>query len=298
MTETAAETNSSPGFFRRALGPLARPLAVAFSGLLYFVISLPLMMPLRMKPVENYNLFLMPLFTIVFFFLIYQTCTVVKQSKAYTYAFFAGILAWQLFGELSSLPVPEGLITQFSSVNIKVVGGYFFLAGGWILLKVLWRTQAIKNPVAVFVMTFLSIWTFELYMDNYSVRVPIDMMPMVSNVLLAVFTVITIFLLVIAWRADSPEKKTVMGCLLYLTFSIMLLSSGQWRKPQTFYVKYEGSHIDHELHHLKMEKEKIEKVKDWMLKEGMITEEELRTTGHDHSTDDKDHPHGGDDHAH
>jgi len=251
-----------------------RALLIALSGLAYFILSLPLMMPLRMweKPVVNYNLFFGTFLLVMFGFLFYRCCTIEKQSKAYVYGFFAGIFAWQLFGELATIPVDKGVITQFSDVNIKELGGYFYLAGGWIILKILWRTQAIKNSVSVCILTFLSIWTFELYMDNYSMALAIDQMPQVATALGVAGLILSIILLAIARRASTDETKTVMGCLLYITLTVAILGMGQWKKPQTFYVKYAAKHIGHEIKELQEKQVRIELLRKEMIKMGMFEE--------------------------
>ncbi len=269
---------------------MLRAIIVALSGLLYFIISLPMMMPLRMmkEPIVNYNLFYTPFLTIMLGFLFYRCCTVSKQSKAYVYGFFAGIFAWQIFGEVASMPLDKGVITQFSSVNIKLLGGYFYLAGAWLALKIMWRTKAIKNSVAVFFLTFLSIWTFELYMDNYSMKVPIEMMPTISYILGSVAAVASILLLVIAKKASTLETKTVMGVLLYITLTVVILGFGQWTKPQAFYVKYEAKGIEREIVELQEEREQLARLKQYMLKEGIIEPEE-ETAEKDPSSPKKEH---------
>jgi len=68
---------------------MLRALLIALSGIIYFFISLPMMMPLRISPVANYNLFYMPFLALMFLFLLFKTCTVIKESRAYVYAFFA-----------------------------------------------------------------------------------------------------------------------------------------------------------------------------------------------------------------
>jgi len=252
---------------------MLRAILIALAGLGCFVISVLTMMPLRMQPVENYNLFYLPIMAALFGFLFYRTCTEEKESKAYLYAFFAAVIGWPVIGETAALPVPEGVITQFSSLDIKTLGGYYYVATGWILLKILWRTQSIKNPVAVFLMTFLSIWTFELYMENYSSRVPIDMMPLIANIITAVAVIASLALLYAAKKAATLEKQTVMGCLLYLTVAIIMMSSGQWKTPQSFYLKYEGPHMKHELKELQEEIENFDKMKQEMISRGLYEEE-------------------------
>lgn len=254
---------------------MLRALAVAFSGIIYFILSLPLMIPLRIKPIENYNLFYMPLLAIVLMFLFYRACTEKKESKAYTYGFFAAIFTWQLFGEVASLPVPKGYITQFSDLNIKILGGYFYVVGGWIMLLLLWRTNVLRNSICVYLMTFLGLWTYELYMDNYSSNVSLDMMPVVANYITVVSVIATAILLYVARKTASIEKKTVMGCLLYLTISVLLMAPGQWKKPQSFYIKYEANHIEHEIASLQKEREKIIELKKYMVSKGLLENDEL-----------------------
>jgi len=253
---------------------MLRALAIAFAGIIYFILSLPLMIPLRIKPIENYNLFYMPLLAVVLGFLFYRACTENKESKAYIYGFFAAIFSWQLFGEIASIPVPKGYITQFSGLNIKVLGGYFYVVGGWIMLLLLWRTNALKNSICVYLMTFLGLWTYELYMDNYSSNVPLDMMPVVANYITVASVIVTGVLLYTARKAPSIEKKTVMGCLLYLTISVLLMAPGQWKKPQAFYIKYEADHIEHEIKALQEERAKIIALKEYMVSKGLIESEE------------------------
>jgi len=250
---------------------MLRALLIALSGIIYFFISLPMMMPLRINPIANYNLFYMPFLALMFLFLLYKTCTVIKESRAYVFGFFAAIFAWQLLGEVATIPVPAGYIKQFSGFNFKVVGAYFPVIAGWLTLLVLWRTNAIKNSVAVFMMTFLELWTFELYMENYSLKLPLELMPAVANIILAVFLLITIVLFYIAKKAQTAEKKTVMGCLLYITITVVIMASGPWKKPQSFYLKYEPSHIAHEIEELQEELAYLNKLKKEL---GMAEEQE------------------------
>lgn len=240
---------------------MLRAIIFALVGQLYFLGSLPMMIPLRIKPIENYNLFYMPFLAVLFFFLFYRTCTVVKQSKAYGYGFFAGMVLWQLIGEVASVPVPKGYITQYANLDLKMLGGYFFVIVAWLMLKVLWRTQTIKNSVAVCLLTFLSIWSFEVYMHNYSSMVPMEMMPKIANVVLVLSILLSVIILVIAKKAVTAEKKTVMGVLLYITISLVMMSAGQWRKPMNFYMTHEAEHIRHQIKDLKAELAYIEQLK-------------------------------------
>jgi hypothetical protein len=240
---------------------MIRALLIAFSGIIYFILSLLIFLPFRMKPIENYNLLALPLLAAVFFFLLYKACTEEKNSKSYLFAFFAGILMWQVVGEIPSIRVPSGAILQFSDLNIKVLGGYFYVLTGWVLLYFLWITKSIKHQAAFAFMIFMGIWTFEIYMDNYSSKVPLDMMPSIANVVMVIALIVSILILYLAKKAATIERKTVMGGLLYITLSIVIMASGQWKKPQSFYLKYEGTAIEHEIESLKAELEHINTIK-------------------------------------
>jgi len=159
--------------------------------------------------VVNYNLFYTPLLALIFFALFYRTCVEKNESRGIFYGYLSALVAWPLIGEVASMPLDEGIVTQFSSINIKLLGGYFYVTVGWIMLKVMWRTKAVKNSVNTFFMVFLGIWTFELYMDNYSSKVSIEMMPTIANWVAMVFGTLSIVILVIAWRTPSVVKKTV-----------------------------------------------------------------------------------------
>lgn len=258
--------------------PMWRTIWIALAGQGIFIVSVITMSPLRMweEPVVNYNLFYMTFLLIFFGFLFYRCCIEEVEAKSYVYGFFAALLAWPLLGEMSNLPVDKGLITQFSDMNIKGLGGYYFVIAGFLLLKILWLTNALKRSVCVFLLVFLSIWSFELYMDNYSSRVPIEMMPVVGNYVTIGAIIAALIVLFVSKRTQSMEVKTVMGCLLYIFFALVLMGSGQWKKPQVFYVKYEAAMIDSELRELSEEKEHINQLKTYMMEQGMFKGQDLK----------------------
>ncbi len=250
---------------------MLRALAIAVSGIVYFILSLLIFLPFRMKPVENYNLFALPILAAIFLGLVYKVCTVEKESKGYLYAFYAGILMWQVVGEIPFIKVPAGHILQFSDLNIKMLGGYYYTLAGWILLHILWRSGAIKKQLAFMFVIFLGIWSFELYMDNYSFRVAMQVMPMVSNVIMLFSVIVSIILLVLARKAATIEKKTVIGGVLYISISLIMMASGQWKKPQDFYIKYESTGIENEIKELQEERQYIEEIKTTMSIQSYMT---------------------------
>lgn len=260
-------------FFR----PMTRTIWIALAGQGFFLLSVLTMSPLRIwkNPVENYNLFYLPILLLFFGFLFYRCCVEEEESRAYLYGFFAALFAWPIVGEVANIPVEKGVITQFSDMNIKLLGGYYHVLFCWVALKILWLTGALKRPVCVFLLVFLCIWSFELYMDNYSSRVPVALMPMIGNAVAGVAAVLSLIILWIAKRSESFEKKTVLGCLLYITVSLVLMGSGPWQTPSKFYIKYESAHIDESIRDLQQEKAHLQDLKQWMILQGLVTPDEL-----------------------
>lgn len=244
---------------------MKRTLWIGLAGLGYFIVSLFLFMPLRMKPVENYNLVALPLFALAFLYLLYKACTAEKDSRGYLFGYFAGIVMWQLLGETASITVPAGLIVQFSDMNIKVVGGYFYVLAGWALLYLLWKLRMLHSRAAYVFVIFLGIWSFEVYMDNYSSRLPLFMMGIVANIIMVVFLLASIAVLVMAKRSASIERKTVLGGVFYLTLNVFLMSSGQWKKPQDFYLRYEVPALRQELLETQRELDHIRRLRLQMI---------------------------------
>jgi hypothetical protein len=252
--------------------PMWRTIWIALAGQGVFIFSVITMSPLRMweAPVVNYNLYYVPILAAIFGFLFDRCCTVEVDNKAYLYGFFAALFAWPLIGEVANIPVDKGAITQFSNLNIKALGAYFYVVALWIILKILWRTKTLKNSVCVFLLTFLSIWSFELYMDNYSSNLAIETMPVVANGVAIASVLAAIIILRIAKKTSSMEVKTVMGCLLYIALALLIMGSDQWKKPQKFYVKYEAAQIDGKIQELQKEKEHLDYLTRYMLDKSML----------------------------
>ena len=99
------------------------------------------------------------------------------------------------------------------------------------------------------------------------------MMPTVANIVTVVFAVVSAVLIYIAKKAKTPEKQTVIGCLLYITIALVIMGSGQWKKPQSFYIRYHGPHMEIELKELKEEITYYKNLKQEMIKRGWYKEE-------------------------
>jgi hypothetical protein len=240
---------------------MRRTIILSVLGFVYLFYSIMLFVPLRMKPVPNFNLFIFPLFLACFLYLFYKTCSTAAETKAYIYAYFSGMLLWQILGEMSSLRVNEGLILQFSDVNIKTVGGYLFVLMGWTILYMLWKSNALRKPLCFCGLIFLGIWSEELYLDNFTANVPLNLMPKIANVLGIIGAALSIWVIYLAKKAATVEKQTVLGGLLYLTFSLVFMSQTLWQKPLTFYLKHERVAIEHEIRLMQEEIAYIDQLK-------------------------------------
>jgi len=327
---------SIPSGIKNFLKPMWRTIWIALAGQGIFLISVFTMSPLRMweNPVVNYNLFYVPILATIFGYLFYRCCTEGNEARGYLFGFFAALFAWPLIGEVANIPVDKSVITQFSDFNIKGLGAYFYVLACWALLHVMWRTGALKKSVCVFFMTFLSIWSFELYMDNYSSMAadkfipiggllvaaiivmlliclkkalgffkvkkpvkailgilvvlviagqalpsytavialadPLKKMAPMANLVLWASLLATFLILLASRRTESLERKTILGCIFYIVFALILMS-GQWKEPQKFYVKYEAAGIDHEIEALKHDKESLARLFDYMANKRIFT---------------------------
>jgi hypothetical protein len=244
---------------------MKRALWIALSGIGYFIVSVMLFIPFRMKPIENYNLFALPFFALLFFFFLYKACTVAQDNRGYLFGYFAGIVMWQAFGEIPSIRVPSGAVLMFSDMNIKVLGGYFYALTSWVMLFMLWKLKMLNSRAAYAFAIFLAIWSFEIYMDNYSSHVPLAMMGLVANIIMVISLLASIVVLYLAKKAASLERKTILGGVLYITLSIVLMASSQWKKPQSFYMKYGLEEIHYELQEKQKELEHMNQIKKQMV---------------------------------
>ncbi len=321
--------------------PMWRTIWIVLAGQGMFLVSVLTMSPLRMweNPVVNYNLYYVSILAGILGWLFYRCCIEQQEAKGYLYGFFAAIFAWPLIGEVACIPVDNGVITQFSNFNIKGLGGYFYVLCSWALLHIMWRTGALKKSVCVFFMTFLSIWSFELYMDNYS-SMSGDKFAIVGGLIVAavfgmlcvcckyswnlfkvkkqikaILGILTCIVLALAtlinyrdvlgfpdtllkmggistmvligsliasylilrtsYKTESMETKTILGCIFYVVFALILMSN-QWKEPQTFYVKYEAAQIGHEIEELKEEQANLEKMFDYMATKRMLQAKDFK----------------------
>lgn len=226
---------------------MKRTILLALSGLGYFIISLLLMTPLRTKPVPNYLPVLFIVLTALLLFLFYKLCREQDEKKAYIFGFFSAIVLWQVIGELASIRVPAGIITQISALNIKELDSAIYLIFGWLMLAIIWKTKAVGERFCFFSTVFLGIWTFELYMENYSAYIPLKTMGLIANILLILSALSILWVLFASRRTTSELKQLFNGGILYLLLSILLMSAGSWRTPQVFYQKYEKANIEHQI---------------------------------------------------
>jgi glucan phosphoethanolaminetransferase (alkaline phosphatase superfamily) len=128
----------------------------------------------------------------------------------------------------------------------------------------LWKLKMLNSRAAYVFVIFLGIWTFELYMDNYSSRVPLSMMGLIANIITVVFLIISIVILYRARKTTSIERKTILGGILYITLSIVLSASSQWKTPQSFYIKYGAAELEAQIGEMQKELDHINEIKKQM----------------------------------
>ena len=156
------------------------------------------------------------------------------------------------------------------------MGGYLYVLAGWILLFIMWKTQVLRKRICFCFVIFLGIWSLELYLDNYSSSVPVELMPRVANIIGTVFIIVSMVLLFLARKAASIQKQTVLGGLLYLSVSIVLMAFTQWQKPQTFYLLHEKPMIEHEIKALQEELAYLNQLREKLgIREGASLSEQL-----------------------
>ena len=66
--------------------------------------------------------------------------------------------------------------------------------------------------------------------------------------------------------------------LVVLNHIRSLTAPGQWKKPQSFYIKYEADHIEHEIAIPKKERKKIIELKKYMVSKGLLESDEMEKT--------------------
>jgi hypothetical protein len=66
------------------------------------------------------------------------------------------------------------------------------------------------------------------------------------------------------------------------------MAPGQWKKPQSFYIKYEAAHIEHEIEALKQERAKINELKKYMVSKGLLESDELEKQSEEEKTNTMD----------
>jgi len=122
-------------------------------------------------------------------------------------------------------------------------------------------------------MIFLGIWSAELYLDNYTAAVPLDLIPKVADALGLAGAACSVFIIYRARKAATIERQTVLGGALYLALSVVFMAVTLWQKPLTFYLQHERIAIKHEI---KAKQEEIDYI-DFLKKQiGMSQTDSVR----------------------
>jgi hypothetical protein len=191
---------------------------------LYFLVTDLLFVPLRR--VSNYNLILLLLFLLIFFIVIYKALTAGSQVKRVICGAFCGLILWSVIGELCpSLRVhPSSILNPICTVDIKQPSAAIYVVILFITLAISYLTGGIKDGLAMMLMVFGSTWSFELYMQNYSTHLPLEVLPKIAYTLGGVSAVIFLLALVMTAKSVSPAGKTFWGYWVYFGLVTTLTS--------------------------------------------------------------------------
>lgn len=203
---------------------MIKTLKVIISFFLYFLLSDLLFIPLRRVP--NYNIFLLLLFSLIFFITILKSITAGTEVKRITYGAFSGLLLWSIIGELCpSLRVhPSSILNPISAVDIKHPTAGIYLLILLITLVISYLTGGIKDGLAMMLMVFGSTWSFELYFQNYSTRFSPELLPQLAYILGGFSALILLFALFMCAKIKSPAGKTFWGYWVYFGLVTTLTS--------------------------------------------------------------------------
>lgn len=191
---------------------------------LYFLITDLIFVPL--PKIRNYNLPLLLFFSLIFFILTYKANTAGSQVKRLIYGAFGGLLLWSIIGELC--PSLRGhtlnLLNPISIVNIKQPSSAVYLVILLITLAISYLAGGIKDGLAMLLMVFGSTWGFELYLQNYSTRLPQEVLPEIAYTLGGIFSIVLIFAIFMSAKSASQTGKTFWGYWIYFGLVTTLTS--------------------------------------------------------------------------
>ena len=111
-------------------------------------------------------------------------------------------------------------------------------------------------------------------MDNYSSHVALDLMPIISYSIGGVALGLSLLFLWIAGRADK-NLQTVMGCLLYISFSLVLMGLSSWTKPQAFYLKHHIAGLQESITDLQAHRKALVELRQQLVDRGDYQPEEV-----------------------
>jgi hypothetical protein len=196
----------------------------ALSLFVYFLIADILFVPLAMVP--NYNLFLLLIFLLCCFILTYKAVAAESQVRRLIYGSFGGLLLWSLIGELcpSLKAHPASLLSPISTVDIKHPSTLVYLVLLFVTLTISYVKGGLKDGLAMLIMVFGTTWGFELYMENYSTRLPVEIMPDIAYILGGIWGTILLLSIYMALRSTTLTGKIFWGYWIYFAVVTTLTS--------------------------------------------------------------------------
>jgi hypothetical protein len=110
---------------------------------------------------------------------------------------------------------PASLLNPICTVDIKHPSAAIYLALLLMSLSIAYITGAIKDGLAMMLAVFGSTWSFELYMQNYSARVPQEALPAIAYTLGGISLVILFLAFFMTVKSTSPAGKIFWGYWIY-----------------------------------------------------------------------------------
>ncbi len=211
-----AKKQKKDGFFRN---PATQTIIFSICLFIGMIVQSLFFAPLRRLP--GYNIILLAVLAVVSILFVFKTLRSATKGKVIVWGAFTGLLLWTLAGQLiphygtpftSAFPRPFSMFELASFDAVPYL--FFFIA----ILVLGYSAKAISDGLAMIGMVFGSTWAIEMYFRSYSKTVPIEMMPVIANILAALFIIIFIGAVCGIKNTATKERKLFYGYWLYYGF--------------------------------------------------------------------------------
>ena len=194
---------------------MKRALLFAICLFLYYFLTTILFVFLVRVP--NFNLVLLIIFSLIFFLLANKAIGAESPGRRLVYGAFAGLVLWSIIGEIcpSARAHPASIYNPIVAINIKQPHAAVYFLLFLITLLISYFRGAVKDGLAMMLMVLGSIWAFELYLQNYSTRVPTEALQTIAYSLGGICGIILLVAITMVLRSRSTSGKIFWGYWLY-----------------------------------------------------------------------------------